>query len=68
MTDEEMRAIMCQTVEELAALKKRRTCLRAKGDNYRALLQAAIRVVAGDGQGTLQASDWPSLEDIEAVR
>ncbi|MDE0713223.1 MAG: hypothetical protein OXH60_13950 [Rhodospirillales bacterium] len=68
MTNEEMEIIIGRSVSELAELKKKRACLRAKGDNYRKVLQVAIRIVAGDGEGTISASDWPSFEDIEALR
>ena len=68
MTEGEMRALMGDTVAELAALKKRRACLRTRRDQYRDVLMQAGRVVMGTGEAVLADEGWPSADDIRSLR
>ena len=69
MTEEEIRSIKGQTVEELSDARQQLACFKVKARNYKRLLNAVSPLLEGNPimHGTVSGDNWPSYEDIRSV-
>ena len=69
MTNEEANRIKAQTIDDLAAERRRRTCLRAKARTIQAEAEAArdlmAKVLASEPSKCVLSHDlWPSFDEV----